>query len=175
MHWLFGGGGGYTGCLNLVYLDSQSVGSEWYINHWCPKTVQVDRTVEHKQTLQQGHPIRNGICQSVHTGQQFLMLSVYCLSIYSIMSNPEFDTNTDKNCFFYGLHCPLLCDFCHLLLRHHLILSSSVSWSPPSSSLSLSLSSSSTQCLLSNHCHVHLLSTAAIVHSYVSVDCELCA
>ena len=51
--------------LEPVYLDSQSAGSEWYINHWCPKTVQVDMTVEHKQTLQQGHPIRNGICQSV--------------------------------------------------------------------------------------------------------------
>ena len=100
MHWLFGGGGGYTGCLSPVYLDSQSVGSEWYINHWCPKTVQVDMTVEHKQTLQQGHPIRNGICQSVHTGQQFLMLSVYCLSIFSIMSNIEIDTNTAKNYYF---------------------------------------------------------------------------
>ena len=68
LRWLFGGDGGYTAYLSLVYLDSQSVGSEWYINHRCPKIVQVDMTVEHKQTLQQGHPIHNGICQSVHTG-----------------------------------------------------------------------------------------------------------
>ena len=32
---------------------------------------------------------RNGICQSVHTGWQFLMLPVHCLSIYSIMSNTD--------------------------------------------------------------------------------------
>ena len=97
--WLFGGGGGYTGCLSPVYLDSQSVGSEWYINHRCPKTVQVEMTVDQKQTSQQWHLIRNGIYQSVHTGRQFLMLSVHCLSIYSIMSN------TDPSLQFNFPHC----------------------------------------------------------------------
>ena len=99
-------------------------------------------TVEQKQILQQVHPIHNGICQSVHTGRQFLMLSVYCLSIYSIMSNTEFDTDTDKlsipSC--YGLlPCappsspnPFFLSFLDL----------------PSCSLSLPLSSSSTQMLL---------------------------
>ena len=64
LHWWFGGCGEYTGC--SVYSDSQSVGSEWFINHRCP--VQVDKAVEQKLTSQQGHPIHNGICQSVHTG-----------------------------------------------------------------------------------------------------------
>ena len=68
---LFGGGGGYTGCLSPVYLDSKFVDSKGYINHWCPKTVQVDMTVEQKQTSQQGHPISNGICPYVQTGWQF--------------------------------------------------------------------------------------------------------
>ena len=64
LHWWFGGCGEYTGC--SVYSDSQSVGSEWFINHRCP--VQVDKAVEQKLTSQQGHPIHNGICPSVHTG-----------------------------------------------------------------------------------------------------------
>ena len=68
-----------------------------------------------------------------------------------------------QNCLFLcALHCPLLCEFCHLLLCHHLIISSSVSWSLPSFSLSHPLSSSSTLVLqfsLSKHSHVHLPST----------------
>ena len=78
-----------VGTLDAWAQYSQSVGCEWYINHRCPKTVQVEMTVEQRQTLQQGHPIRSGTCQSVHTGQQFLMLPVYCLAIYSIMSSTD--------------------------------------------------------------------------------------
>ena len=82
-----------------------------------------------------------------------------CFSTSSVSSSVH------KNCLFLcSLHCPLLCDFCHnfMLLCHHRILSSSVSWSPPLSSLSFPLSSSSIQMLqfsLSKHWHVHLLST----------------
>ena len=46
-----------------------------------------------------------------------------------VQSHPQFIHN---GLFLCSLHCPLLCDICHLLLCHHLILPSSVSWSPPS-------------------------------------------
>ena len=70
-----------------------------------------------------------------------------------------------QNCLFLmcpSLSCLPLCDVCHLLLRHHLILSFSVSSSMPSFNLSHPLFSSSTLVLqfsLSKHCQVHLLST----------------